>query len=249
MELFAQFKSFLASQFQTSSQRYQMVDVYRGIALLAMVIYHFCFFSNVYGVFHIPITSDLRWIIFQKSIAASFFFLVGVSLYLAYGSGIHYGKFAKRLSLLIFCAVIVTSTSLLFFPNAVVWFGILHAIAICSVLGLLFLRFQILNIVIAIPIIWMGISYSSPAFNETYLYWFGLGTEHFNTLDYQPLAPWFGVVLLGIAAGSLLQKSTFKHRSYNTAPVLMLTYLGKHTLFLYMAHVPFILLVMEIISL
>ena len=62
--------------------RYQLVDVARGCALAAMIVYHAAWFATDYRLIDLPITTDLAWRVFQTSIASSFFGLVGIGLQL-----------------------------------------------------------------------------------------------------------------------------------------------------------------------
>lgn len=228
--------------------RYQLIDIARGIAFVAMVIYHVCVFSRLYGYLDINIQHGLFWKGFQKSIAGSFFLLVGVSLYLANTPAIRARKYIYRLAKLIVFAGVVTVASVFLNPNAIVYFGILHSIAVCSVVGLLFLRFNYVNVLIGIAIITTGIWYSHPIFNNPALYWTGLGTYRILSFDFQPLFPWFGVVILGITAGRYLvgiRVSSWHSNSFTAKP---LTLIGQHSLFLYMAHVPIIIATLEIMK-
>jgi len=228
--------------------RYQLIDIARGIAFVAMVIYHTCVFSRLYGYLDIGIQHGLSWKGFQKSIAGSFFFLVGVSLYLANTPAIRARKYVYRLAKLVLFAGVVTAASVFLSPNAIVSFGVLHSIAACSVLGLLFLRFRYVNLLVGIAIITIGIWYSHPIFNNPALYWTGLGTYRILSFDFQPLFPWFGVVLLGITAGRHFESLRVSSWHSNSFAAKFLTLIGQHSLILYMAHVPIIMGTLEIMK-
>jgi uncharacterized membrane protein len=64
------------------------------------------------------------------------------------------------------------------------------------------------------------------------------------TLDYFPLLPWFGLVLLGIAIGDgLYEGSSRKFRMPNITkykPVKIFQWCGQHSLGLYLLHQPII---------
>ncbi len=213
--------------------RYQLIDTARGIAFVAMAIYHACVFLRLYGYLDINIQHSLFWKGFQKSIAGTFFFLVGVSLYLANTPAIRPRKYIYRLAKLIVFAGVVTAASLFLNPNAIVTFGILHSIAVCSVLGLFFLGFNYVNVLIGIAIITIGIWYSHPIFNNPALYWTGLGTYRILSFDFQPLFPWFGVVVLGITAGRYFEVLRVSSWHSNSFTAKFLTLIGQHSLFLY----------------
>ena len=228
--------------------RYQLIDTARGIAFVAMVIYHVCVFSRSYGYLDISIQHSLSWKGFQKLIAGTFFFLVGVNLYLANTPAIRPRKYIYRLAKLIILAGVVTVASVFFNPKAIVTFGILHSIAVCSVLGLLFLRFNYVNILTGVAIITIGIWYSHPIFDNPALYWTGLGTCRILSFDFQPLFPWFGVVVPGITAGRYFKELRVSSWHSNSFAAKFLTLIGQHSLILYMAHVPIIIGTLEIIK-
>jgi len=234
------------------------------LACIAMVIYHACLFANWYHLNDFPVRTGLLWILFQRSIAASFFSLVGVSLYLAAASGLearpksragktqeiaallHHRNFWSRLGKLLICAATVSATSFVMLPKSPITFGILHAIAAFTLLGLPFLGLRWMNVPIAILLIGLSGHFSAPFFDAPYLQWLGLSTRVDPTFDYQPLAPWFGVVLLGITAGRLLQGTRLaRWRSPHPALTAVST-VGRHTLLLYMAHVPILMAIMEL---
>ena len=73
--------------------------------------------------------------------------------------------------------------------------------------------------------------------------------------DYRPLLPWFGVVLLGVFAGNLFYgtgKRTAGLAGRMPPPARPLTFLGRHSLFIYLVHQPILvglLAVLGIVSL
>ena len=90
------------------------------------------------------------------------------------------------------------------FRDTYIFFGILHHIAVASVLGLAFLRVPVALVLgaalfcFAAPPLLAG-----PAFDNPALIWLGLQSAFPRTNDFVPLFPWFGVVLAGIAAARL----------------------------------------------
>jgi len=99
--------------------RAQAIDVARGTALVAMIAYHACWFAADAELVPLDLQA-LGWHLFQRSIAASFFLLVGVSLALARPSA---AKAAGRIARIAACALLVTATSFVLDPQRVVTFG------------------------------------------------------------------------------------------------------------------------------
>lgn len=243
--------SFIAGIFRVSHGRYQTVDIYRGVMFVLMAIYHIFIFGKNYNMIITTIPDGIGWQIFQKFIAGSFFFLVGVSLYLGYNKYINYLKYFYRLGQLIGCAFIITVTSFLLYPDAPVTFGIIHSIATCYVLGIILMQFKLdkLAIPLGIIILVIGVIYQRAVFTHPLLQWTGLSSYSSAAFDYQPLFPWFGVVLLGLGLAPWLDKYWRRLEPAPNPMTSALAFAGQHTLFLYMIHVPIILGTFEVLRL
>ena len=71
------------------------------------------------------------------------------------------------------------------------------------------------------------------------------------TLDYEPLIPWFGVLLIGIALGSVLYRGCVRCKvleKLGEMPKVAspLAFLGRHSLLIYLIHNPIIFAVLWI---
>ncbi|MDG1483839.1 MAG: heparan-alpha-glucosaminide N-acetyltransferase [Myxococcota bacterium] len=231
--------------------RYQLVDVARGCALAAMILYHATWFAADYRLVEVPITTDLSWRVFQKSIASSFFALVGVGLHLAVMLGFSRRRYLIRLAKVGGCALVVTATSALLDPSRLTTFGILHAITAASILALpLALAPRWLAGILGVALVVLGVGFSDPVFNNPWLSWIGLTTRSTPTFDHQPLLPWLGVVALGVAAGkTLLPDDAARLSRWHSDALLprMLARAGRHSLLIYMGHVPALMITMEML--
>jgi uncharacterized membrane protein len=218
-----------------------VVDMARGGALAMMIAYHFSFDLNLFARLGIDFDHDPRWLGFRVLIVSLFLLLVGVSLSLARQQGLDRGRYLKRLGLLIGCAGLITLTTRVVFPDTYIFFGILHFIAVASVLGLLTLRFYRLNLVLGLVCIAVGVGITHPWFDRAGLQWVGLMTHKPPTEDYVPLLPWFGVVLIGQFLGRWLiqmpEANVMRWTSQRPLPRL-LAWGGRHSLLIYMAHQP-----------
>jgi uncharacterized membrane protein len=78
-----------------------------------------------------------------------------------------------------------------------------------------------------------------------WLIWLGLAPRDFASLDYVPLLPWFGVVLMGMAGGALLYKDLVRRFPLPDIsawpPVRGLLFLGRNSLAIYILHQPLLL--------
>ncbi len=126
-----------------------MLDVLRGVAIAAMIVYHFFFDLEFFGFGDFGVTEAPGWIAFVRTIPASFLAIAGISLYLAHHNGMHWRNFWWRIGYLVAAAMLVTVISYFADPEAIIWFGILHCIAVSSVIGLAFLRAPLIVVVIA----------------------------------------------------------------------------------------------------
>src|SRR5690606_29598688 len=63
--------------------RLAVVDVARGVAILAMIVYHAAFDLSANRLIAVDVIASLPWKVFARSIAGTFLLVVGVSLVLA----------------------------------------------------------------------------------------------------------------------------------------------------------------------
>ena len=221
--------------------RIDAIDALRGVALCLMVVYHFAFDLRAFGVTNSDFEHDSFWLAFRALIVSSFMALVGVSLVLAaraHATALH---FWKRLAVIASCALLVTLASWIAFRPTFIYFGILHAIAIASVLAAPLVRRPRAALFIGVVVVVAGFAWSNSLFDPRPLSWIGFVTTKPPTEDYVPLAPWAGVVALGIAAGDWLVRSNFRGLSPLGAAPAWLRWLGRHSLLVYMIHQPILL--------
>lgn len=231
--------------------RFGIVDAARGFAILLMFIYHFSFDLDYFGFIEENFNHDPFWIRLRMIIVSLFLTIVGISLYLATYQGLNKKHFRQRLLLLVFYSALVSISSWIMYPKAMIFFGILHFITVTSLLGLFFTRFGLLNLFLGISIIVIGQLLSYPVFNHPMLQWIGMMTRLPTTVDYVPIFPWFGVVLIGIYLGQLLSQLSplsFICRWRNIHPFnKTLAFASRYSLHIYMLHQPLFLGILYII--
>jgi len=218
------------------------LDLARALALVAMAVFHFTFDLELFGLVQ-PGTTMLpgwRWLAYLT--AGSFLFLAGVSLWLAHGQGIRWPGYWRRLAIIAGAALAITAATFVALPEAFIFFGILHCIAAASLLGLLFLRLPAsVLIVLGLAVIWLPQAMRFEALDAPWFWWTGLQATGVRSVDYVPLFPWFGPVLLGIAAARLFAQAALWSRLAGwQAPALarMLAWPGRHSLAVYLLHQP-----------
>lgn len=225
--------------------RIDLLDVARGVALVAMAIYHFAWDLEFFGYADPGMTAHGGWKLFARSIASSFLLLVGFSLVLAHGRGVRWNGFWKRFAMVATAAAAISVTTYFAVPNGFIFFGILHQIAVGSLLGLLFLRMPpLLTAALAVAVIAAPYVLRAPIFDHPWLWWLGLAPTNPRSNDYVPIFPWLGAILIGIAAGGLFRGSRLSRSLQgwqlgNWARPLR--FAGRHSLAFYLLHQPILI--------
>lgn len=208
------------------NSRFLFVDVLRGFTVVLMIIFHFSFDLNYYGLVQFDIIHHPFWYFFPRLIVFLFLFTTGISLSIAHQVEIHWEKFFKRLSLLVFWAAVISITTYFLFPENWIYFGTLHAIAVVSCMTLPFIRYPRLSLITALALFLPSI-----IFDRT-IPWIEL--PH-SSWDYISPFPWLGASLLGVSA---MHKGVQTVSLTNSKLMKFLKFLGMHSLFIYLIHQP-----------
>jgi uncharacterized membrane protein len=229
--------------------RWDAIDVARGIAIAAMVIYHFSWDLSFLKFITTNIVAEPAWRWFARSIAGSFLSLAGIGLVLAHAAGFKRRSFLRRLAKVGGAALAITLVTRLVFPDSYIFFGILHCMTVSSVLALPFLRLPAIVAGIAAAFCFAAPHlFQSPALDGPFLDWLGLGLLEPRTNDYVPIFPWFGLVLVGILIGNGLivrQESLGLARWRAKNPFWRtLAIAGRKSLPIYLIHQPLLLAVL-----
>ena len=221
------------------SSRRQSVDVYRGLAILAMIAYHAIWDLNYYGFISVGIGVDAVWFVFQRGIVTLFLLLVGAGLWLGHEKGVDWPRFWRREALLVLSALGVSAITWFQFGEYFAYFGILHLIALSSVMALPLIRAPIVvTLSVALFFLLMPALASSDLFNTRWLAWIGFFTMVPETADLVPLFPWFGVVLVGMVIMRLFEDTPAFLWESHAWPVKALALLGRWSLIIYLVHQP-----------
>jgi uncharacterized membrane protein len=220
-----------------------VIDVARAVALLAMACFH-----SLWDLGNLRLTTENYTATpagraAAELIAGSFLLLVGVGLVLMNGNGVRLRPTLRRLARIVGGALLVTIATRLVFPDAFVFFGILHCIALSSVLGLPFLFLPWPGTLLAAVAVLAAPSLIHAGWLDEPLLWFlGLNRVIPRTNDYVPLFPWFGLVLAGIVIGRLGLPALARSRLGAWEPRGTLgraaTFAGRHSLAIYLIHQP-----------
>ncbi len=233
-------------------KRFWEIDFLRGIAIIIMMLFHFLFNLYYFGNLDINLTTGF-WSYFADTGASIFLLLVGISLTLSYSRATLstarlFKKFFKRGLKIFSWGIIITIITRIFLGDMYVIFGVLHLIGVSIILSYPFLKFRGWNVLIGVFCIITGACIENLVMDFPWLLWLGLRPAQFSTVDYFPLLPWFGVVLIGIFLGNVLYPG---HRRIfylvdlsHLSPVKSLCFLGKHSLFIYLVHQPIFIVIL-----
>jgi len=221
--------------------RVEAVDAMRGLAIVAMVVYHFVFDLRFYSVVRADFENDPFWLTYRAIVLSTFLLVVGVSLVLARHYGVSTGRFARRVGVIALCALAATIGSYLVFPERFIYFGILHSIAVASLLARPLAGRPRLALGLGVLAIVAGLVLSHPFFDSRAASWLGFNTVKPPTEDFVPLFPWLGVVLVGIWLGHEFLRRDFAPIAPLARTPDWLHWMGRHSLAIYMVHQPVLL--------
>lgn len=263
-------RHFLSSeQMQTNQgenpKRIAELDIFRGLAFTGMVVHHIIFFLQWEHVLP-PGSAQQTLSVLGLVVRVIFISLVGASSWLwflkytmnsetaeansatALGSVLQ-PTVSRSLKVAV-AAVTISLMSMIFVPAYAVQFGVLHLIAVSVILVVPFLwipRFSLCIGVVSIGIGYLARSFWSVPSELSWLAWSNTADP---ALDYFPILPWFGYVLLGLGLASLIYgkepKSLLSAKAQQAIPGSnVFSWLGQNALMLYVVHLPVMVVVVK----
>lgn len=238
-------------------ERLWEIDALRGVAILMMVVYHLLWDLASLGGYDIALRSGF-WHHWQIATASLFTGLVGLSLTLSYHrerrshpSGSLWSKYVVRgLTIFTWGLVIGLVTYLALGTGYYVRFGILHLIGLSIILAYPLLRFRWLNLALGVALTLLGPAIESLHLTMPALEW--LAPTPGSGVDYAPLIPWFGRVLIGIFLGNTLYPGGQRRFSLpelgHSGLIMPLRLLGENSLLIYLLHQPILLATLALLG-
>ena len=227
------------------------VDFFRGLAILLMVVFHLAFDLNYFRIYEIDLSGGF-WFYLARLTASLFLLLVGISLTLSHSQSRLAGELSQyparllKRSLWILClATGISLVTYIVIGRGFIVFGILHLIAISILLAYPLLPLGRMNLLLGLAAILLGLYIQQLEVDFLWLIWLGLAPRDFVSLDYVPLFPWFGMVLMGMVGGGLLYRDLvrrFPLPDISAWPIASgLIFLGRNSLAIYIIHQPLLL--------
>ncbi len=229
-----------------SSSRFFEIDFIRGIAILMMIVFHILWDLRYFGFVGVNPYEGF-WGVFQIITLSLFLFLAGMMIALGAQKKVNYAlHFVKRGFIVGAAAGLVSLATFIFFPGEFVYFGVLHLIAFSIIISIPVARLKLPVLLAGIFFILAPLFFDLKSSAIDWLVWAGFSAPT-PALDFVPLFPWFGVVLLGVFFGNVLFKKG--KRAYDLPEFLKnkrfwvferIGFLGRHSLLIYLIHQPII---------
>ena len=229
--------------YEKNKWRIWEIDFLRGIAIVLMIDFHYAWFLNYFGFVSVDL-NNLFWGGIARFVELTFITLVGISLTLSYSKlrnreGVFSKNILRGLKIL-GCAVIVTVASYFLVPDNYIIFGVLHLIGVGIILASFFIEFGLLNLALGMAAIAVGFLFEGLTASTGWLIWFGIRYPGFSSMDYFPIFPWFGLILIGIYLGNTFYpagKRKIKIRAKPNRLESLMCFLGRHSLPIYFLHI------------
>lgn len=227
-------------------ERFWEIDALKSLAIALMIFYHFFFDLNYFGIAEISLYGGIFFLI-QRFIAITFISLAGVNTAISYsrlkdkGWKSVAGHFGKKAFFLAAAALLITAATFIYPHNGFIVFGIIHFLAAAVLLSAFFAGFRYLNLVLGIILIAAGPLMEGIVSQTPFLLWLGIKFPGFYTLDYYPLIPWLGFMLIGIFIGKTLYPNgerAFKLKKPEGIASEIAEKISKNSLAIYLIHQP-----------
>lgn len=224
-----------------SKNRIWELDAFRGICILGVVIVHTIYDLQMFGM--VSYNTPTLFNIIKDYGGLLFVVLSGICVTL--------GHHSFRRGIIVFmCGMVITGVTygMLYFDMAgediLIHFGVLHLLGICMIFYTLYKHLPTWAIaIIGFAIITLGFfifDYRSETFWTVPL---GILTRGYMASDYFPIIPNLGWFMFGTVIG----RTVYKHKEsllpkfpYEKAPVKAISFLGRHSLWIYMGHQPIV---------
>ena len=240
-----------------TKRRIALLDEIRGFCIICMVFYHAFF---LFGSFGGVAFCDMLYRFFepvQLLFASAFICISGICTNFS-RSPLRRGFLLLLIALGISAATIILLPKL-GFDGMQDRFGILHLLGVCMVLSAVLRRLPekltpVTEIILCIVLyalssflLYGRISLSTALTETPFLFPLGLHGADFYSADYFPLLPHAFIFFIGVNIGKVISERTLSDNEYRTR-VRIFAFFGRHSLLVYLAHVPCLLIILTIME-
>lgn len=217
--------------------RFDRLDALRGVAIVWMAAFHFCFDLNYFRFIRQNFYTDPFWTVQRACIVTLFVFCAGFGQAIAWQQGQSWPRFWRRWAQIAGCAVLVSIGSWIMFPRSYISFGILHGMAAMLIIARFSAGARLWLWPLGLAAIALPQLVQHTFFDTRWTNWVGLITHKPVTEDYAPVLPWLGVMFWGLAAGQWVLQHR-RHWVTGAVPAVArgLALLGRWSLSFYMVH-------------
>ena len=248
---------------KTDKKRIELLDELRGFAIIAMIIHHtFLDIGFVLGL-EWGNTVFNKLAVFQPVFWAIFIIISGICSRLSRNT-------LKRGAVVLGAGLIVTLVTAVIMPlagvtGAEIYFGILHCLGSCMIItGLLMpvikkippavgmaisaVLFAVFYTISRGTLLFGLIKLPDVLYSTNYLAPLGMFSNTFYSADYFGILPWLFMFLFGAFLGKYAADGAFPEWTYKKH-VKAFAFVGRNSLWFYLAHQPVIYGIMFVISL
>ena len=235
-----------------TSDRYWDLDVLRGIAVLAMIVFHLTFDLSYFELISHDTIYKPGWVAFQQMTAGTFIFVAGVGFDLCHGQGIKWRNIRKRVLILGSLSALISIVTFIIFSQFWIKFGILHCILAASLISILIVGLSTSRLIVVTVFLAAVYLYLNPPLTIPSSFDFIIKTIHPHySVDYRPIFPWLIIFLIGMIASRMKWrsgKSILINRLTSSNSLKLLVFMGQNSLIIYLFHQPFLFCIFYIIE-
>lgn len=248
-------------------KRYDLIDTLRGLAIIAMIVFHTCWLMSFFGIAISPETlTTTSFVVFERIICITFILISGFCFSLGHNhlkSGLT--VFGAGLLITILTCLLIPQIPIIFGILTFIGTSILIMIPLDRMIGNRLLHSDILGWVIFILSVvafilsyninkgYLGFQTGASIILPKALYkgyfatFIGFMDPGFYSADYFSLIPWFFIYLCGYVLHKVIRGSEIENR-YLTVGIPGIRAIGRHSLLIYITHPIVIFAVLYLIS-
>lgn len=234
-------------------KRLLAIDIAKGIGILSMVVLHYLFIFSELQLIDSAMIASLPYTLSSRVVAITFIALSTTVLWsrshTITSSRAWLVSTVKQVAKLSLAALFVTLATKLWLDQSYVRFGILHFLAVATLINSLMFRLPLSRwwyVLLGAFTILVGNWLLQFSFPSPHWIWLGLVPADFASVDYVPVLPWLGLTWLTVPfVEKILDWAVaVQPKLVDQQGWRWLSWCGRHSLTIYLLHVPGLLTVL-----